>query len=194
MERKGHILSFDLVKNAGIILSENRKEYPFQASQIFGKIPELNNYPAVLVELKNEEVVSLAFDPETPRLREAPRRGYKLLGAAKCPNCTWRIPVLPSKGMGVFRNGNVFRCPECSKSLRLKSMFRGVHNYLAVGIWVVPATARWFLNRLSSVLDEQSMALIGLASLMFYFIQILAFFYLYIQERLVLADDVRAFE
>ena len=194
MERKAHILSFDLVKNSGVILCENRKEYLFEASQIFGKIPELNNYPAVIVDLKNDEVVSLHFDPDTARLQEAPRRGHKMLGAAKCPNCKWRIPILPSKGMGVFRNGKVFRCPECSKSLRLKSMFIGVHNYLAVSIWAIPATARWFLGRLNGIVDEQTMSLIGLGSLIFYPIQILAFFYLYIQERLVLADDVGSFE
>ena len=194
MERKAHILSFDLVKNSGVILSENRKEYSFEASQIFGKIPELNNYPAVIVDFKNDEVVSLHFDPDTPRLQEAPRSGHKILGAAKCPNCTWRIPILPSKGMGVFRNGKVFRCPECSKSLRLRSLFTGMHNYLAVSIWVIPGTVRWFLGRLSGIIDEQMMSLIGLGSLMFYPLQILAFFYLYIQERLVLADDVEFFE
>ena len=194
MERKGHILSFDLIKNSGVILSENRKEYTFQASQIFGKIPELNDYPAVIVDLKNDEVVSLKFDPETPRLREAPRSGHKILGAAKCPNCTWRIPILPSKGMGIFRNGQAFRCPECSKSIRLKSMFTGMHNYLAVSICVIPATARWFLGRLNGIVDDQTMILISVVSLVFYPIQILAFFYLYIQERLILADDIEAFE
>ena len=194
MERKAHILSFDLVKNSGVILSENRKEYSFESSQIIGKIPELNNYPAVIVDVRNDEVVSLTFDPNTPRLQEAPRCGHKMLGAAKCPNCTWRIPILPSKGMGAFRNGRVFRCPECSKPLRLKSMFAGMHNYLAVSIWVIPATARWFLGRLNGIVDDQTMSLIGLGSLMIYPIQILAFFYLYIQERLVLADDVESFE
>ncbi|MDB2439502.1 hypothetical protein N9W89_12375 [Hellea sp.] len=183
-----------MIKNSGVILFENRKEYTFQASQISGKIPELNDYPAVIVELKNDEVVSLKFDPETPRLREAPRSGHKMLGAAKCPNCTWRIPILPSKGMGIFRNGQVFRCPECSKTIRLKSMFTGLHNYLAVSIWVIPATARWFLGRLNGIVDEQTMGMIGIISLVFYPIQLLAFFYLYIQEHLVLADDVETFE
>ena len=193
MERKGHILSFDLVKNAGVILSENRKEYAFQASQIIGKIPELNNYPAVIVEVKNDIIISVSYDAETPRLREAPRRGHKLLGAAKCPNCTWRLPILPSKGMGFFRNGKVFKCPECSKPLHLKSMFLGVHNYLAVSIWVVPGVARWFLARLNGIIDDQTMGLIAFVSLAFYPVQLFAFFYLYFQERLVIADEAEAF-
>ena len=194
MERRAHILSFDLVKISGVILTENRKELVFDTSCFNGKIPELNDYPAVIAVLKGDEVISLTFDPDTPRLREAPRQGIKLLGAAKCPNCTWRIPILPSKGMGVFRNGQVFRCPECSESVRLKSMFTGVHNYLAFSIWVIPGTVRWFLGRLNGILDDQTMQLLSLASLLFYPIQILVFFYLYIQEKIVVAEDVGVLE
>lgn len=193
MERKAHILSFDLVKHTGVILTENRKELAFEASAINGKIPELNNYPAVIAVLKGDDVISLIFDPETARLREAPASGFAILGAAKCPKCDWRLPILPNKHLPKVRNGENFECPGCVTPLKLDSAFIGFHHYLAVGILIGPMVLRRIFLRSEGAFTEETYAVLNMMSLWFIPVQIFLFYFLYFQERLVVNQESETF-
>lgn len=193
MERKAHILSFDLVKHSGIILTENRKELVFNAAAISGTIPELNNYPAVIATLKGDDVISLIFDPDTPRLKEAPASGLAILGAAKCPNCDWRLPILPAKGLPKVRKGEKFDCPSCEMPLKLISAFIGFHHYVSVGVLVVPFLFRRILLRSDDFFTEETYSVLNIMSLWFIPVQIFLFFYLYFQEKLILDEESKAF-
>ena len=193
MERKAHILSFDLIKHTGVILTENRKELAFEASAITGNIPELNNYPAVIAVLNGDDVISLTFDPETARLREAPASGLAILGAAKCPNCDWRLPILPNKHLPKVRNGESFDCPGCATPLKLYSAFIGFHHYLSVGILIVPFILRRILLRSDGVFTKETFAVLNMMSLWFIPVQIFLFYFLYFQERLVVNQEAETF-
>lgn len=193
MERKAHIVSFDLVKHSGVILTENKKELAFDDSCFNGKIPELNDYPAVIAILKGDDVISLTFDPETARLREVPAKGLAIFGAAKCPKCDWRLPILPSRHLPKIRKGESFDCPECATSLRLKSAFIGFHHYASVGILIVPFILRRFLLRSEGAFTEEIYAVLNMMSLWFIPVQIFLFFYLYFQESLVVNQEAETF-
>ncbi len=132
---KGYITAFDIAKNTGIIFSSvDGKEYSFAASDIIGKIPELQNYPGVFFSLSEGCATAVKYNPDAVRPKEKARQGLAILGVAKCPNCDWRLPILPSAGMPKIRKGEGFKCPGCETSLKLKSILVGKHHYISIGI------------------------------------------------------------
>jgi len=135
----------------------------------------------------------LVFDPDTPRLREAPARGLAVLGAAKCPTCDWRLPILPSKHLPKVRSGESFDCPECTTPLKLRSAFIGFHHYLSVGILIIPFFLRRILLRSEAAFTEETYSVLNMMSLWFIPVQIFLFFYLYFQEKLVLNEEPETF-
>lgn len=132
---QGYITAFDIAKNTGIVFSSaDGKEYPFSAEDMIGKIPELQNYPGVFFFLSEGRAISIKYNPDAVRPKEKARKGLAILGAARCPNCDWRLPILPSAGMPKIRKGEGFKCPECETALKLNSILMGKHHYIAVGI------------------------------------------------------------
>jgi ssDNA-binding Zn-finger/Zn-ribbon topoisomerase 1 len=179
--QNGHVIDFNIGSNRGTILSEDQNEYKFDMKIISGKIPELGNYPAVFFEVAQNEITSVAFDPDTPRLKEAPRSGLAILGAAKCPNCDWRLPLLPSAGMPRIRKGERFSCPQCNKLLKLKSILVGRHHYFSAGILIIGIIAVRFVPWWG-------------IKLLIIFITILTFIYIHLLEKLVIDDVGDTFE
>jgi len=190
----GYIIKFDMGRNRGVISGKGGVKYEFSSSNFIEKIDGLNATPGVSFDLENGEAVRIANDGTLPKVGQTPNSGLAILGAAKCPECKWRLPILPNQFVPQFRRQNHGRCPNCNTSIKLLSAFKGYHHVLAVGIFVVPATVRFFLGKLGGVMDEQTFQAISIISVLFYPVQILLFFYLYFQEKFVKLKTIDVFE
>jgi len=191
---KGYITKFDTGRNTGIIAGPGKINYAFSSADFLEKIPDLMKIPGVSFEILNGRAIRIRPDDTLPRPSEKPRSGYAVLGAAKCPDCDWRLPILGQSSTPKFRRIHHGRCPKCTSSIKLLSAFKGYHHIVVSGIIFVPATARFFLNRSRQFLDDQTFSILALASLLFYFVQIFLFFFVYFQEKFVKMKDVEVFE
>lgn len=190
----GYIIKFDMGRNTGTINGKGGVQFSFSSEAFAEKIVDLMKIPGVSFEIENGQVVHIRNDGSLPKIRDKPSSGLALFGAAKCPECKWRLPILPNKEVPKFRSVSHGRCPECSTSIKLISAFKGYHHFAAVGIIVLPAIARFFLNRLYGFMDESLFQSLAFISLLFYPVQLFLFFYLYFQEKLVRVEEVAVFE
>lgn len=186
-EFQGAITKFNL--DRGQIQIEDGRILEFNASDFSEQIDNLSDYPAIYCHIENGRAVKIRKNPDLI-ITKPVRSGHAVLGAAKCPQCHWRLPMRPAKEQSSLRKGEVVDCPECKTPLVLQSFVLGFHSAFMIGL-----IAMFFIwNRGIRMYDRAGFTnpdpdLLVALTPFFYLTLILLFFWIFWQEKLLRATD-----
>lgn len=185
----GYIAEYNVGTKKGIVIDPEGIAYTFSGQDIIGTFPILMDRPWVSFNIDGTEATKIEYDPSITERETAPVRGIAILGAAKCPNCDWRIPILPSANVAALRRRRVAACPECGVLLKLKSMFSRSHNLIASVIWIIILLGSREIYISGFDYFGLEFSAFFFLVFMFYAIMLFSFVYLYLQESLILAEE-----
>jgi len=188
VEFQGAITEFKL--DSGKIQLEDGRALEFKAADFLEQIDDLSDYPAVYCQVENGRAVKIRKNPDLI-ITKPVRSGHAVLGAAKCPQCHWRLPMRPAKEQSALRKGDVIECPECQTPLVLNSFVSGFHGSFLIGL-----IAMFFIwNRGIRMYRRAGFSnpdpdLLAAFTPFFYLTLISLFFWIFWQEKLLRADDI----
>lgn len=181
-EFQGVISEFKL--DSGKIQLQDGRVLNFKASEFLEQIGGLSDYPAIYCQVENDMAVRIRHNPDLVVLKPA-RSGLAVLGAAKCPSCDWRLPIMASKPQVPLRKQKSVNCPGCDTSIYLDSMVNGFHTPAIFSLFLIFV----FWNRgvkiitRSGAVELQPEWLLALSSIV-YLSLLVALFWIFWQEKL----------
>ena len=186
-EQEGIVIKYNIALSRGVIQSTGGETYDFSLSDLLEGIADLDECPPVYFQAEGDRAVKVRnnFDME---IKCPIHTGSVFLGAAKCPNCTWRLPMFPEHEQAYIRRGYTIECPQCQTPLWLKSMFKRFHTSVTWGLAVAGFMAaksmlQWWGGAES---EQRPLILVVIAIVLMIFV--ISFFYVYLQEELI-EDD-----
>lgn len=185
----GYIANYDIVTANGVIIDPEGASYTFSGQDIIGTFPVLMEKPWVRFNISGHQATEIMYEPSITERQQPVRRGMAVFGAAKCPNCDWRIPAIPSTNQALLRRKGFWAmCPECGVKLFLKSKVKGMHHYLVVLIWILIIAGIRVLLVESAYLPEEFQPYRLSLGFLFFFIMFSSLLYIHIQETLIQID------
>lgn len=182
-EEQGVIIQFNL--DSGKIQLQDGRVFQFKASDFLEQIDNLYDYPGIFCQIDGDRAFNIRKNPDLVVTKPA-RSGYALLGAARCPECSWRLPMMASKEQAPLRKRQSLDCPECGIHLSLRSLVNGYHRYTIFGLFA--SYAIWnrgvnFYARTGATNPDPD--LLYAITPFFYLTLILLFFWIFWQEKLI---------